>query len=41
VDDEDAAEIYDSRLIVIARNAKRAFIETGLICLAMMRWITK
>jgi hypothetical protein len=41
VDDEDAAEIYDTRLITLTRNAKRAFIETGMICLKMKRWITK
>jgi hypothetical protein len=35
VDDEDAAEIYDTRLIVLTRNSKRAFIETGVICLEM------
>jgi hypothetical protein len=37
VDDQDAAEIYDNRLIVLTRDAKRAFIETGMICLEMTR----
>jgi hypothetical protein len=31
VDDEDAAKIFDNRLIVLTRDAKRAFIETGMI----------
>lgn len=37
VDDNDAAELYDNRLIVLERMTKRSFLEVGMICLEVTR----
>lgn len=37
VDDVQAADIYDARLIALERGAKRSFIEMGMICLEVTK----